>query len=59
MKHGQLRLVSKVGKKHQDVVLKCLWADFRIVDDTEEDLKLQQEFRSARFNRPSPSQLNC
>ncbi|KAK2745079.1 hypothetical protein CKAH01_18296 [Colletotrichum kahawae] len=46
IKHAEKRLGAKMGDKYQKVVLKCLKGDFKIVDDTKEDLKLQQAFRA-------------
>ena len=43
---AERRLESKVGGKYRDVVLKCLNGDFDVQDDSKEDLKLQQAFRS-------------
>ena len=40
------RLESKMGGKFRNVVLQCLNSDFGIMEDTREDLKLQQAFRS-------------
>jgi hypothetical protein len=34
-----------MGEKYRQLVLKCLSGEFGIVDDTKEDLKLQQAFR--------------
>jgi len=35
-----------MGERYKQVVLKCLSGDFGVVDDTKEDLKLQQAFRT-------------
>ena len=35
-----------MGSKYRDIVLKCLTGNFGIVDDSKEDLKLQQAFRT-------------
>ena len=40
------RLESKMGGKYRDIVLQCLNGEFFVTDDTKEDLKLQQAFRS-------------
>ncbi|RDL32383.1 uncharacterized protein BP5553_08839 [Venustampulla echinocandica] len=40
------RLGSRMGERYKQVVLKCLSGDFGVVDDTKEDLKLQQGFRT-------------
>ena len=44
IKHEHRMLELRLGRKHKEVVLKCLAGEFRIEDDTE-DLKLQQAFR--------------
>lgn len=44
--HAERRLESKVGGKYRDVVLRCLGGDFGVQDDSKEDLKMQQAFRS-------------
>ncbi|KAH0430442.1 hypothetical protein CcaCcLH18_07822 [Colletotrichum camelliae] len=46
IKHAEKRLGAKMGDKYQKIVLKCLKGDFEVVDDTKEDLKLQQAFRA-------------
>ena len=46
MKHARKRLSSHLGTKYRDLVLKCLTGDFGVTNDTREDLKLQQAFRS-------------
>lgn len=45
IKHAERRLGGRIGKKYQEIVLKCLTGDFGVEDDTKEDLKLQQAFR--------------
>jgi hypothetical protein len=40
------RLGARMGERYKQVVLKCLSGDFGVVDDTKEDLKLQQAFRT-------------
>ncbi|KAK0663815.1 hypothetical protein DIS24_g857 [Lasiodiplodia hormozganensis] len=45
IKHATRKLAGKMGSKYQQVVLKCLTADFGVRNDTKEDLKLQQAFR--------------
>ena len=35
-----------MGSKYRDIVLQCLNTEFSVIDDTKEDLKLQQAFRS-------------
>jgi hypothetical protein len=45
-KQAQRRLGDKMGEKYQQVVLTCLAGDFGVVNDTREDLKLQQAFRT-------------
>jgi hypothetical protein len=42
IKYAERRLESRVGKKHRDVVLRCLSGDF--------DVKLQQAFRKQVVN---------
>lgn len=46
IKHAEKHLGAKMGDKYQKVVLKCLKGDFEVVDDTKEDLNLQQAFRA-------------
>ena len=46
IKHAQKRLESRVGRKYKDIVIKCLTGQFGVQDDTKEDLKLQQAFRT-------------
>ena len=46
MKHAQKRLESRVGRKYEDIVIKCLTGQFGVQDETKEDLKLQQAFRA-------------
>lgn len=45
-KQASRRLGSRMGERYKQVVLKCLTGDFGVVDDTKEDLKLQQAFRN-------------
>jgi hypothetical protein len=46
IKHAQKRLESRVGRKYKEVVIKCLIGSFGVEDDTRDDLKLQQAFRT-------------
>lgn len=46
IKHAQRRLEPRVGRKYKDIVVRCLNGNFDIVDDSKEDLKLQQAFRT-------------
>jgi hypothetical protein len=46
LRHAERRLGDKMGEKYQQVVITCLNADFGVRDDTKEDLKLQQAFRT-------------
>ncbi|KAJ0357265.1 hypothetical protein COL154_010308 [Colletotrichum chrysophilum] len=46
IKHAEKRLGAKMGDNYQKVVLNCLKGDFKVFDDTKEDLKLQQAFRA-------------
>ncbi|KAF4830414.1 hypothetical protein CGCTS75_v005919 [Colletotrichum tropicale] len=46
IKHAEKRFGAKMGEKYQKVVLNCLKGDFKVFDDTKEDLKLQQAFRA-------------
>ncbi|KAI1085263.1 hypothetical protein F5B20DRAFT_521586 [Whalleya microplaca] len=46
VRHAEKRLASKMGEKYQRLVLTCLQNDFEVANDTKEDLKLQQAFRS-------------
>ncbi|KAL9079702.1 MAG: hypothetical protein Q9157_001428 [Trypethelium eluteriae] len=43
---AEKRLASRTGEKYKTVVLKCLNGDFKVMDDTKEDAKLQREFRT-------------
>ncbi|KAF2147002.1 uncharacterized protein K452DRAFT_354493 [Aplosporella prunicola CBS 121167] len=45
LKQAKRRLGDKMGVRYRDVVVKCLTADFEVVNDTKDDLKLQQAFR--------------
>lgn len=45
-KHAEQRLGSRVGEKYKNIVLQCLGRQFDVSNDTKEDLKLQQAFRS-------------
>jgi hypothetical protein len=45
-KHAEQRLGSRVGEKYKNIVLQCLGGQFDVTNDTKEDLKLQQAFRS-------------
>jgi len=45
-KHAEQRLGSRVGEKYKNIVLQCLEGQFDVSNDTKEDLKLQQAFRS-------------
>lgn len=44
-KHAESRLPSRVGEKYKDIVVTCLTGQFGVINDTKEDLKLQQAFR--------------
>jgi hypothetical protein len=46
IRHAEKRLGSKMGEKYQNVVLTCLEGGFDVANDTKDDLKLQQAFRS-------------
>lgn len=46
VQQGSRRLESKMGRKYRDIVLQCLNGEFSVTEDTKEDLKLQQAFRS-------------
>ncbi|UKZ69954.1 uncharacterized protein TrAtP1_010957 [Trichoderma atroviride] len=46
IRHAEKRLGAKMGEKYQAVVLACLRGNFQCSDDTKEDLKLQEAFRS-------------
>ncbi|MCJ1327910.1 hypothetical protein MMC10_004585 [Thelotrema lepadinum] len=46
VKQAGKHLGSKTGDKFKSLVIKCLTGDFDCRDDTKEDLKLQQAFRS-------------
>jgi hypothetical protein len=46
IKHAQKHLEHRVGRKYKEVVIKCLTGNFDVMDDTNEDLKLQQAFRT-------------
>ncbi|KAJ4025686.1 hypothetical protein NW752_003161 [Fusarium irregulare] len=46
VRQAERRLGSKMGDKYKHIVLRCLEGRFDVVDDTKEDLKLQQAFRS-------------
>jgi hypothetical protein len=39
-------LPSRVGEKYKEIVVSCLMGNFKVTNDTREDLKLQQAFRS-------------
>ncbi|KAF2813270.1 uncharacterized protein BDZ99DRAFT_486568 [Mytilinidion resinicola] len=39
-------LESRMGERYKTVVLKCLCNDFGVVNDTKDDMKLQQAFRT-------------
>lgn len=45
-KHAESRLPSRVGEKYKEIVVSCLTGNFKVTNDTREDLKLQQAFRS-------------
>ncbi|KAH8672049.1 hypothetical protein BGZ60DRAFT_504986 [Tricladium varicosporioides] len=45
-KHAESRLASRVGEKYKNIVVRCLTGQFDVSNDTKEDLKLQQAFRS-------------
>ena len=46
LKQAQRRLGDKMGEKYQQVVIACLTGEFGVQNDTREDLKLQQAFRT-------------
>ena len=46
IKQADRRLASHLGGKYKDLVLKCLKGDFGVTNDTKDDLKLQQAFRT-------------
>ncbi|KAI1759331.1 hypothetical protein GGR53DRAFT_471458 [Hypoxylon sp. FL1150] len=50
LRHVEKRLASKMGEKYQQVVLTCLKNEFDVKDDSKEDLKLQQAFRTKVIN---------
>lgn len=50
LRHVEKRLASKMGEKYQQVVLTCLKNGFDVKDDSKEDLKLQQAFRTKVIN---------
>ena len=45
-KQARRRLESHMGRRYMHVVLTCLSGDFGLTDDTREELRLQQAFRS-------------
>ncbi|PGH11095.1 hypothetical protein AJ80_07283 [Polytolypa hystricis UAMH7299] len=46
VQHAQRFLGRRMGEKYKSIVVKCLSGHFAVVDDTREDLKLQQTFRA-------------
>ena len=46
IKQAEKRLAAKMGDRYRDVVLRCLNGQFGVSNDTRDDLKLQQAFRS-------------
>ncbi|KAH6623972.1 hypothetical protein F5144DRAFT_497790, partial [Chaetomium tenue] len=46
VQHAEKRLGGKMGDRFRDIVLKCLKGQFDVDNDTKEDLKLQQAFRT-------------
>lgn len=46
IRQADKHLEARVGEMYKNAVLKCLQADFGVINDTKEDLKLQQAFRS-------------
>ncbi|KAI9692661.1 MAG: hypothetical protein M1820_009495 [Bogoriella megaspora] len=46
LKQASRRLGDKMGEKYQQVVIACLTGEFGVQNDTREDLKLQQAFRT-------------
>ncbi|KAF1993521.1 hypothetical protein P154DRAFT_582720 [Amniculicola lignicola CBS 123094] len=46
LKQAQRRLGDKMGEKYQQVVIACLTGQFGVQNDTREELKLQQAFRT-------------
>ncbi|KAM7197222.1 hypothetical protein V8F33_005650 [Rhypophila sp. PSN 637] len=45
VKNAEKRLGAKMGNRYRDVVVRCLEGRFEVVNDTKEELKLQQAFR--------------
>ena len=46
VQHAKRWLNRRMGGKYRDIVVKCLSGQFAVVDDTREELKLQQAFRA-------------
>ena len=46
MRRAERFLGYRAGNKYKAVVLKCLSGEFGVEDDTREDLRLQQAFRT-------------
>lgn len=46
IRQAEKHLESRMGAKYKTAVLKCLQNEFGVVNDTKDDLKLQQAFRS-------------
>ncbi|KAL9052424.1 MAG: hypothetical protein Q9162_005393 [Coniocarpon cinnabarinum] len=46
LKHAQKHVDTYMGERYKDMVLRCLTGNFDVVDDTAEDVKLQQAFRT-------------
>lgn len=46
IRQSEKHLGSRMGEKYQTVVLRCLRGDFDVTNDTREELKLQEAFRS-------------
>lgn len=46
IKHAERRLGSRIGERYKNLVLKCLKGQFGVVNDTRDDLRLQQAFRT-------------
>ena len=49
-KLAKSRLPSRVGEKYKDIVVICFTGNFVVTNNTKEDLKLQQAFRSQVVN---------
>lgn len=58
VRHASKTLPLQVGEKYTDVVVRCLNGNFDVKDDTKEDLKLQQAFRTLVVNVLERAGLN-